>query len=64
MDILFIIGYIRSFEQFEVSLEIGATFTGNDTESYDCEICCNLNKLESEVYDDEININNVGDANE
>ena len=52
------------FEQFEVSLEIGPSFIGNDVEIYDCEICCNPNKLEYEVYDDEININNVGDGNE
>jgi len=52
------------FEQFEVSLEIGASFTGNDTEIYDCDVCCNPNKLEYEVYDGEININNVGDGNE
>jgi hypothetical protein len=52
------------FEQFEVSLEIGPSFTGNDFEIYDCEICCNPNKLEYEAYDGEININNVGDGNE
>ena len=46
------------FEQFEVSLEISTSFIGND-----CEICCNPNKLEYEVYDGEININNVGDGN-
>ena len=33
------------FEQFEVSLEIGTSFTGNITEIYDCEICCNPNKI-------------------
>ena len=42
------------FEQFEVSLEIGSSFTGNDIEIYDCEICCNPNKLEYEVYAGEI----------
>ena len=52
------------FEQFEVSLEIGSSFTGNDVEIYDCEICGNPNKLEYEVYDGEIIINNVGDGNE
>jgi len=45
-------------------LEIGTSFIGNDSEIYDCEICCNPNKLEYEVYDGEININNVGDGNE
>ena len=42
------------FEEFEVSLEIGTSFTGSDSEIYDCEICCNPNKLEYEVYDGEI----------
>ena len=46
------------FEQFEVSLEIGSSFIGNDVEIYDCEICCNPNKLEYEVYDGEIIKNN------
>jgi hypothetical protein len=47
-----------------VSLEMGPSFIGNDVEIYDCEICCNPNKLEYEVYDGEIIINNVGDGNE
>ena len=47
-----------------ISLEIGTSFTGNDSEIYDCEICCNPNKLDYEVYDGEININHVGDGNE
>ena len=52
------------FEQFEVSLEISISFTGNIIEIYDCEICCNPNKLDYEVYDGETIINNVGDGNE
>jgi len=52
------------FEQFEVSLEIGTSFIGNDSEIYDCDICCNPNKLDYEAYDGEINIINVGDGNE
>ena len=52
------------FEQFEVSLEIDSSFTGSDTEIYDCEVCCNPNKLEYETYDGEITINNVGNGNE
>ena len=39
------------FEQFEVSLEVGASFNGNNSEIYDCEVCCNPNKLDYEVYD-------------
>ena len=41
------------FEQFEVSLEISTSFTGNNIEIYDCEICCNPNKLDYVVYDGE-----------
>ena len=52
------------FEQFEVSLEIDTSFTGSDTEIYDCEVCCNPNKLEYEAYDGAITINNVGNGNE
>ncbi len=52
------------FEQFEVSLEISTSFTGNNIEIYDCEICCNPNKLDYVVYDGEININKVSDGNE
>ena len=52
------------FEQFEVSLEVGNSFVRNISEIYDCEVCCNPNKLDYEVYDGEIKINNVGDGNE
>ena len=52
------------FEQYEVSLEIGTSFVGNISEIYDCEICCNPNRLEYEVYDDEIMINSVTNGNE
>ena len=52
------------FEQFEVSLEISTSFTGNIIEIYDCEICCNPNKLDYAVYDGEINIKNVSDGND
>ena len=52
------------FEQFEVSLEISTYFTGNIIEIYDCEICCNPNKLDYAVYDGVININNVSDGND
>jgi len=40
------------------------SFTGNDSEIYDCEISWNPNKLDYEAYDGEINIINVGDGNE
>jgi hypothetical protein len=37
------------FEEFEVSLEVDSSFAGNNTEIYDCEICCNPNKLDYEA---------------
>ena len=37
------------FEEFEVSLEVGASFNGNNSEIYDCEVCCTPNKLDYEV---------------
>ena len=52
------------FEQFEVSLEIDPSFRGNNIEIYDCEVCCNPNKLHYAVYDGDINMNNVSDGNE
>ena len=52
------------FEQFEVSLEIGSSFIGKNIEIYDCEICCNPNKLEYIVDNGEIIINNVSNGNE
>ena len=52
------------FEKFEVSLEISTSFAGNNIEIYDCEICCNPNKIDYVVYDGEININNVSDGND
>ena len=52
------------FEQFEVSLEISTSFNGNNIEIYDCEVCCNPNKLDYVVYNGEIKINNVSDGNE
>ena len=52
------------FEQFEVSLEIGSSFIGKNIEIYDCEICCNPNKIEYIVDNGEIIINNVSNGNE
>ncbi len=49
---------------FEVSLEIGFSFIGKNIEIYDCEICCNPNKLEYIVDNGEIIINNVSNGNE
>ena len=59
-----LITFYFCFEQFEVSLEIGTSFVGNISEIYDCEICCNPNRLDYEVYDGEIMINSVTNGNE
>ena len=52
------------FEKFEVSLELDSSFTGNNIEIYDCEFCCNPNKLDYEVYVGQIKTNNVSYGNE
>ena len=52
------------FEQFEVSLEIGSSFIVKNIKIYDCEICCNPNKIEYVVDNGEIILNNVSDVNE
>ena len=33
------------FETFSAFLEVDPSFTGTLTEVYDCEVCCNPNKL-------------------
>ena len=52
------------FEQFEVDIEINQEFTGYNTEIYDCEVCCNPNKLSYVIYDGEISSPTVSDGNE
>ena len=52
------------FEEFEVSLEVDSSFAGNNTEIYDCEICCNPKKLDYEAFDGEISITHVSDGNQ
>ena len=47
-----------------MSLEIGSSFIVKNIEIYDCEICCNPNKLEYVVDNGEMNLNNVSDVNE
>jgi len=37
------------FEPFEVDIESHKTFSGRDTEIYDCVLCCNPNKIDYEV---------------
>ena len=38
------------FEPFEVDLESHETFSGRNSEIYDCVLCCNPNKIDYEVY--------------
>ncbi len=38
------------FESFEVDLDSHETYSGRNTEIYDCVLCCNPNKLDYEVY--------------
>ncbi len=52
------------FEQFEVLLEIDPSFTGTNNEIYDCEVCCNPNKLDYDVFNGKITITYIGDGNE
>ena len=52
------------FQEFEVSLEVDESFSGNNSEIYDCEVCCNPNKLDYYADRGEITITQVGDGNE
>ena len=52
------------FEQFEVDLEISETFSGHNSEIYDCIVCCNPNKINYVIYDGEVTNLTVSDGNE
>ena len=52
------------FEQFEVEIEIGEEFMGNNTEVYDCVVCCNPLKLSYNVYEGEISSLTISDGND
>ena len=52
------------FEIFEIDLGIDQTFSGRNSEIFDCEICCNPNKVDTEVYEGEVSSINVSDGNE
>ena len=51
------------FETFEVDLEVSESFNGHNDEIYDCVVCCNPNKIEYDVYDDEISGLVISDGN-
>ena len=40
------------------------TFSGHNTEIFDCEVFCNPNKIETEVYEGEVSFITVSDGNE
>ena len=52
------------FEMFEVDLGIDQAFSGHYTEILDCEVCCNPNKVDTEVYEGEVSSVNISDGNE
>jgi hypothetical protein len=52
------------FETFEIDLGIDQAFSGRNSEIFDCEICCNPNRVDIEVYDGEVSSINVSDGNE
>ena len=52
------------FEIFEIDLGIDQTFSGRNSEIFDCEICCNPNKVDTEVYEGEVSSIDVSDGNE
>ena len=52
------------FETFEIDLGIDETFSGRNTEIFDCEICCNPNKVDTHIYEGEVGSINVSDGNE
>ena len=51
------------FENFEIDLGIEQTFSGKDTEILDCTICCNPNKVDTDIYNGEVSSLNVSDGN-
>ena len=52
------------FETFEIDLCIDETFSGRNTEIFDCEICCNPNKVDTHIYEGDVSSINVSDGNE
>lgn len=42
------------FESFEIYLEIDPSFNGNNSDIFDCKVCCNPNMVNVIVSDGEI----------
>jgi hypothetical protein len=49
---------------FEIDIEVESKFSGHNVEIFDCEICCNPNKVDTEVMEGEIISLEVSDGNE
>ena len=52
------------FETFEIDLGIDQTFSGHNSEIFDCEICCNPNKVDTQIYEGEVISISISDGNE
>ena len=52
------------FEMFEIDIEVESKFSGHNVEIFDCEICCNPNKVDTEVMEGVIISLEVSDGNE
>tara|TARA_B110000027_G_scaffold60216_1_gene64871 strand:- start:302 stop:499 length:198 start_codon:yes stop_codon:yes gene_type:complete len=52
------------FETFEIDLGIDQTFSGHNSEIFDCEICCNPNKVNTQIYEGEVSSISISDGNE
>ena len=52
------------FEKFEVHLEVSKTSYGTISEIYDCVVCCNPNKIEYEILNENIHVISVSNGNE
>jgi hypothetical protein len=52
------------FKSFEIFFEIDPSFNGNNSEIFDCEVCCNPNKVNIIIREGEISSLNVSNGNE
>ena len=52
------------FNTFEIDLGIEQSFNGHNIEIFDCEICCNPNKVDTEIYEGEVSSLDISDGNE
>ena len=52
------------FETFSALLEVDPSFTGTLTEVYDCEVCCNPNKLTLSVSEGYVSFVEIDNGND